>query len=113
MIRLTVLYNLPPGSDEDEFLRWRLGDHQKANESSPGVLYTDFALVGSQWTPDDASARPPYRFMTIAEWPDRESFERAFLTEEAQAELREDLKRGFSDMVFLVSEVLASSKPNR
>jgi hypothetical protein len=25
MIRLTVLYNLAPGMDEAEFLRWRLG----------------------------------------------------------------------------------------
>ncbi|MCA9903573.1 MAG: hypothetical protein KC547_06930, partial [Anaerolineae bacterium] len=28
MIRLTVMYNLPPGSDEEAFLNWRLGEHQ-------------------------------------------------------------------------------------
>jgi len=45
VIRLTVLYNLPPGSDEEEFLRWRLGEHQEANASMPGVLRTDFGQV--------------------------------------------------------------------
>ena len=37
MIRLTVLYNLPEGTDEAEFLRWRLGEHQAENAAMPGV----------------------------------------------------------------------------
>jgi hypothetical protein len=47
--------------------------------------------------------------MTIAEWPDRESFERAFYAPAAVAALEEDLKR-LHDPVFLISEVLTSSE---
>jgi hypothetical protein len=106
MVRLTVMYDLPPGSDEAEFLRWRLGDHQRANAGMPGVLRTDFAIVESAW-PRGAPAR--HRFMTIAEWPDRGSFERAFYDPEAVAALEENLKR-LHDPVFLISEVLTSSE---
>ncbi|MDZ4766665.1 MAG: hypothetical protein SGI73_19170 [Chloroflexota bacterium] len=109
MIRLTVLYNLPPGTDEDEFLRWRLGEHQQDNESMDGVVYTDFGRIDSQWTATDSSAPPPYRFMTTAEWHDRAAFEAAFLTPEAQADLRGDLNR-IADPVFLISEILVTSK---
>lgn len=104
MIRLTVLYNLPEGSDEAEFLRWRLGEHQAANAAAPGVVRTDFALVTSA-LPGAAPAR--HRFMTIAEWPDRESFERAFYAPEAMAALEENLQK-LADPVFMVSEVLTS-----
>ena len=45
MIRLTVMYNLPEGTDEDEFLKWRLGEHQEENASMPGVIRTDFARI--------------------------------------------------------------------
>jgi hypothetical protein len=31
MIKLTVLYNLPPGADHEEFLKWRTGPHQEQN----------------------------------------------------------------------------------
>jgi hypothetical protein len=40
MIRLTVLYNLPDGADEEQFLSWRLTDHQQTNESMPGIWCT-------------------------------------------------------------------------
>jgi hypothetical protein len=106
MVRLTVMYNLPAGSDEEAFLRWRLGDHQRSNAGMPGVVRTDFAIVASAW-PRGAPAR--HRFMTIAEWPDRESFERAFYDPEAVAALEENLKR-LDDPVFLVSEILTSSE---
>jgi hypothetical protein len=105
MIRLTVLYNLPPGADEDEFLRWRLTDHQAANTSTPGILRTDFGLIEAAWP---AGAPSPYRFMTIVDWPDRETFERAFYAPEMQASLRENLKK-IADPVFLISEILISS----
>ncbi|TVR85268.1 MAG: hypothetical protein EA416_17110 [Trueperaceae bacterium] len=104
MIRLTVMYNLPPGSDEAEFLRWRLGEHQANNAAAPGVLRTDFAMVESA-LPHVAPAR--HRFMTIAEWPDRETFEAHFYAPEALARLEEHLKK-LDDPVFLVSEVLTS-----
>lgn len=106
MIRLTVLYNLPPGSDEDEFLRWRLGEHQDSNSSMPGVLRTDFARIDGSW-PDYKSA--PYRFKTEVEWPDRESFEKGFYDPAVQAKLKEDVKR-ITDMTFLISEVLTETK---
>ncbi len=106
MIRLTVMYNLPPGSDEESFLRWRLGEHQRANAAAPGVLRTDFAVVESA-LPHVAPAR--HRFMTIAEWPDRASFERAFYAPEALAALEANLAK-LEDPVFLVSEVLTPSE---
>jgi hypothetical protein len=102
MIRLTVMYNLPPGSDEAAFLEWRLGEHQASNASMPGVVRTDFARVDYRW-PDQKP--PPYRFMTIAEWEDRESFERAFYDPQMQADLQENLKK-LADPVFLISEIL-------
>lgn len=106
MIRLTVLYNLPPGSDEDAFLKWRLVEHQAANASMPGVLRTDFARVDAgfpQGTP------PRYRFMTVAEWADRESFERAFYAPEALAQLEQDMQN-IGDHLFLISEILTETK---
>lgn len=106
MIRLTVMYNLPAGSDEEAFLRWRLGEHQQANAGAPGVLRTDFAVVESA-LPHVAPAR--HRFMTVAEWPDRESFERAFYAPEALEALEANLAK-LDDPVFLVSEVLTSSE---
>jgi hypothetical protein len=108
MIRLTVLYNLPEGTDEAEFLRWRLGEHQESNASMPGVIRTDFARIDERWTPENPHAAPPHRFMTIAEWPDREAFENSFYDPEGLAELDEDLKK-LADPVFLISEILVSS----
>jgi hypothetical protein len=102
MVRLTVMYNLPAGSDEAEFLRWRLGEHQRSNVGMPGVTRTDFAVVASAWP---RGGTPRHRFMTIAEWPDRESFERAFYDPAAVAALEENLKR-LEDPVFLIGEVL-------
>lgn len=108
MIRLTVLYNLPDGADEDEFLEWRLTDHQQDNQSMSGVLRTDFARVTDSWSHGDS---PEYRFQTIAEWPDRETFEASFYADDVQAGLTENLKR-LGDYTFLVSEVLTdSAKP--
>ena len=111
MIRLTVLYNLPPGSDEQEFLRWRLGEHQESNASMPGVLRTDFARVHDApqpGAPADADGSPPWRFMTVAEWDTREAFERSFYNPDLQADLEENVDR-ISDAVFLVSEILTET----
>jgi heme-degrading monooxygenase HmoA len=102
-IRLTVLYNLPPGSDEEEFLRWRLGEHQEQNATAPGVIRTDFGRVDALG--DD---KPPYRFMTIADWPDRASFEAFFYSEEAQADLKQDSER-ITDSLMFISEILAET----
>jgi hypothetical protein len=105
MIRLTVLYNLPPGSDEGAFLRWRLGDHQRANAGAEGVVRTDFARVDAAWP---AGASAPYRFMTVAEWPDRASFERAFNDPDRQAAMTANLAE-LADPLVLISEVLVQT----
>ncbi len=107
-IRLTVQYNLPDGTDEDEFLRWRLGEHQDNNEGIPGVIRTDFARIDEQWTANNPQAKSPYRFLTIVEWADRESFENGFYRPEVQAKLKEDIKK-IADPLFLISEILTSS----
>ena len=99
------MYNLPDGTDEDEFLNWRLNEHQQANESMPGVVNTGFARITDCWP---KGSMPDYRFQTIVEWPDREAFEAGFYDEGVQAELNENLKR-LGDYSFIVSEVLIDS----
>lgn len=105
MIRLTVLYNLPEGETEESFLEWRLSEHQKNNESMPGVVRTDFARITDQWP---TGAMPGYRFQTLVEWADRETFTEGFYREDVQAALTENLKK-LGEYSFLVSEVLADS----
>lgn len=105
MIRLTVLYDLPAGASEDEFLEWRISEHQESNESMPGVVRTDFARIVESW-PD--GSLPAYRFQTTADWIDRESFEAGFRNNKAQTRLRENLKR-LGAHTFFVSEILVAS----
>lgn len=105
MIRLTVLYNLPPGSDEAEFLQWRLGEYQDSNASMKGVIRTDFARIDGSYP---KYLRPPYRFMTVVEWPHKESFEASFYSPEVQEKLKEDLKL-IAEPLFLISEILTES----
>lgn len=102
MIRLTVLYNLQPGVDESEFLKWRLTDHQKENMSVEGVLRSDFARIEAAY-PEGTT--PPYRFMTTADWPDMASFRASFYDPDYQKSLQENLKM-LKDPVFLISEIL-------
>lgn len=102
MIRLTVLYNLPDGTDEDEFVAWRLGEHQDANATKPGVIHTDFGRIVKAW-PDDSA--PGHRFMTTVDWPDWETFRASFYDPDSLARLCEDVKR-ICDSVFLISEIL-------
>ena len=110
MIRLTVMYNLPPEMPEEEFLKWRLGEHQQYNAGMPGVIRTDFAIIDGSWTPEQDRAKPPYRFMTVAEWADRESFEASFYSPESLADLQKDSQR-IPGAVFLISEILTSTTP--
>ena len=104
MIRLTVLYNLPPGHDEEEFLEWRLGEHQSANMAIEGVVASQFHRILK-----DGDTDPAYRFMTTVDWPDRESFERGFYDARVQADLKENLEK-ISDPLFLVSECLVEEQ---
>ena len=103
MVRLTVLYNLQPYVDENEFLQWRLNDHQDENMGTPGILRSDFMRIEGCF-PRDADR--PYRFMTTADWPDMESFESAFYDPAYQEGLKENLKL-LKDPVFLIGEILA------
>jgi len=105
MIRLTVLYNLHPFVDEEEFLTWRLTDHQKENMSQSGVIHSDFARISQTWPASDSP--PPYRFMTTADWPDMESFQRDFFDPVAMEKLHENLKM-LKEPVFLISEILVT-----
>ena len=105
MIRLTVLYNLQPDVDEENFLEWRLTEHQRSNSSAEGVVRTDFSCNTLAWPPDTV---PRYRFMTTAEWPDMKSFEEAFYEPSFQAALQKNLKM-LQDPVFLIGDVLANS----
>ena len=102
MIRLIILYNLPEDSDESEFIRWRLGEHQASNESIGGVMRTDFARIVDSWP---EGPHPDYKFQTTVDWPDQESFEAGFYDEAVQAKLKDDLKR-LKDYTFFLSEVL-------
>ena len=108
MIRMVLLYNLPDGADEAEFLKWRLGEHQQENAGMPGVLTTDFSQITERWTLENKLASAPYRFMTTVEWPDRATFEQSFYatTPEEWAESFKIMK----DPIFLISEVLVSTQ---
>ena len=103
MIKLTVLYNLPPGADHEEFLRWRTTTHQQSNMAIPGVIKSDFYAIQRAWKMDEA----PYRYMTEAYFPDMETFERAFFDSDYQAELAKSLER-IADPLFLISEEIIS-----
>jgi hypothetical protein len=110
MIKVTVLYNLPAGTDEEEFLRWRTTTHQQSNISQPGVLKTDFYKIVGQpmiGPSQPATSTAPYRFMTEAYWPDRDSFESAWNDPEQQAELVPAVAK-ITDALFLVSEEVLS-----
>ena len=106
MIRLTVLYNLSPDTDEEEFLKWRLTEHQDANLAIEGVVRTDFSRIDEAWP---EGTKPPYRFMTTLDWPDMESFKKGFYDPEVQAGLEENLKM-LGNPAFLISEILISQK---
>lgn len=103
MVKLTVLYNLPPGADHEEFLRWRTTDHQKDNMSIPGVIKSDFYVIKQVWKSDSM----PYRYMTEAYFPDMETFEKSFFDPVYQEKLAQSLKR-IADPLFLISEEVVS-----
>jgi hypothetical protein len=106
VIRLYVMYNLGSTLDEKEFVAWRLSDHQKSNLSLPGVLKVDFSRFEESWP---AGTKPRHQFVTTMDWPDRESFDKAFYDEDFQNQLKGDLDT-MNDPVFLVSEVLVNEE---
>lgn len=105
MIKLTVLYNLPPGSSHEDFIKWRTTDHQKDNMAMPGVIKSDFYVINNSWKTEPA----PYRYMTEAYYPDLETFEKSFFDPSYQIKLAESLKR-ISEPLFLISEEVISEE---
>ena len=103
MVKLTVIYNLPPGADHEEFLKWRTTEHQEDNMSMPGIIKSDFYVIESSWQRKEA----PYRYMTEAYFPDMETFEKTFFDPDYQAKLAISLKR-IADPLFLISEEVIS-----
>jgi hypothetical protein len=106
MVRLTVLYNLSSNTNEEEFLKWRLTEHQSSNLAIEGVVRTDFAHIDAAW-PEET--KPPYRFMTTVDWPDRESFQKGFYAPGVQADMKKNLEM-LSNPIFLISEILIEER---
>lgn len=105
MIRLTVLYRLADGVDETAFIAWRNTEHDAYVRSMPGVVRSEFSKIKDI---SPADKLPSFRFQTIVDWPDRESFEKAFYNDSAQDRLAKDTVM-ISDEVFIVSEILTST----
>ncbi len=108
MVKVTVLYNLPPGTDEEEFIRWRTTEHDAANNAQPGVVRSEFSRILGQ--PQIGDARPatasaPYRFVTESWWESYESFLASWQRPEEQARLLPAVAK-IADALFLVSEQL-------
>ena len=103
MVKLTVMYDLHPEADHEEFIKWRTTDHQKENMAIPGVIKSDFYIIKDSWKIPECR----YRYMTEAYWPDMETFEKAFYDPEYQKKLAESLKK-ISDPLFLISEEFMS-----
>jgi hypothetical protein len=103
MVKLTVVYNLPPGADHEEFLKWRTTEHQQDNASIPGVIKTDFYIIKNAWKQDGL----PFRYMTEAYYPDMETFEKTFFDPDYQEKMTEWLKI-MADPMFLISEEVLS-----
>ena len=104
MVKLTVMYNLPPGTDHEEFIRWRTTEHQANNMAIPGIIKSDFYVIEEAWRREDL----PYRYMTEAYFPDMETFRKSFFDPAYQAELAEALKK-IVDPLFLISEEVLSA----
>lgn len=106
MVKVTVLYNLPPGTDEEEFLRWRTTTHHTANIARPGVIRSDFykvvgtAAVGPERPATDTA---PYRFITESYYESLAAFRAAWESPAEQARLVPAVAK-IADALFLVSE---------
>ena len=112
MIKLTVLYNLPEGTDEAEFVRWRTTEHNAANMARPGVVRGDFYRTVGQAGVGEShprTAAAPWRFVTEAYYPDLATFEAAWYDPAEQARLIPAVAK-ISDAVFLVSEELQTTE---
>lgn len=106
MIKLTVLYNLPPGADHEEFVRWRTTTHQKENMEMPGLIKSDFYIIENMWK----SENQPYKYLTEAYFKDQDSFEKSFY-DPAYQERLEKWVENLANPIFLISrEILSEVK---
>lgn len=108
MVKVTVLYNLPSGTDEADFVQWRMTAHHAANISRPGVVRADFyRILGTPGVGTDrlAAESAPYRFITESYWESVEAFESSWNDPMEQARLVPAVAK-ISDALFLVSEEL-------
>jgi len=108
MVKLTVIYNLLPDADHEEFIRWRTTVHQAENMAMSGVIKSDFYIIQEGW-PDKET---PYRYMTEAYFPDMETFRESFFEPNLQAQLKESRKT-VADIMFLISEEVISEEVGR
>lgn len=104
MVKLTVLYNLPPDADHEAFVKWRTESYQQKLVKLPGLIETTFYVIQ-----DSREGRAPYRYMSEVFFPDQETLEKTFYDPAFQARLKEDLKR-LVDPVFLISRELIRRK---
>jgi len=100
MVKLTVLYNLPPDADHEAFVKWRTESHQQKLVKLPGLIEAAFYVIQ-----DTREGPAPYRYMSELLFSDQETFEKAYYDPAFQAGLQEDLKR-IVNPVFLVSREL-------
>lgn len=113
MYKVTVIYNLPPGADEDEFIQWRTTVHHAANIKRPHVLSSDFyKIVG---TPPVGAERPgsdtaPYRFMTESWYNTLEEFRSDWENEAEQARLVTAFTKIADPLVLISEEVQTYTK---
>jgi len=106
MVKLTVLYNLPPDADHEAFIHWRTTEHQKDNMAVPGVIKSDFYVIREAWQQTGL----PYRYMTEVYFPDMETFRASFFDPDYQRELAVSIEL-IADPMFLISEeVLSESR---
>jgi len=104
LVKLTVLYNLPPDRDAEEFVRWRTTTHQAENAGMPGVIKTDFYIAV-----DEPDGTPPrYRYITEVWWETMEELRAAFYDPEVQAQLNKD-GQTITDRLFLISEEIVTT----
>lgn len=105
MVKLTVMYNLPPGADEAAFIEWRRTTHQASNAARPGVIRTDFYVA------EDTELGPPrFRFITEAYYADMQALRADFFTEASQKAVADSIvDNDLRDFTVLVSTEHAAS----
>lgn len=104
MVKLTVIYNLHEGADNEAFIKWRVKEGQAENFALPQVLKTDFYVAK-----ETVLGAPKYRYITEAYFATMKDLEDAFFKDHVQAKLKEDMKN-LGEAIVLISEEMASSE---